>query len=236
VRIGGLDEFQISVSPFSHGFREVGVHDRPSRKEKWMNTRLAASLRIALFGLLATPAFFGLAHAQPPAGPTADDIADVAGILVYDRSSLTGMLHVLPGEGPKVLEVLSAYPIGPLEDHKYKVNAGGPPVIVGIAPDLDWTLGEDLVNPDDDQVWIFKNRMCTETAPLQAHFCQPNGSGQYTTLFQLPNRVCRRNNFSMGSYCYENYRKNWSTLQVWKDEQCTILDHQETKEKYTCGN
>jgi hypothetical protein len=200
-----------------------------------MKIQPMALVRIAVLALLAALPFQAAAQAQPPVGPAADDLADLAGLLVYDPVSLTGMLHVVPGEEQAVLEVLGASPIGPFEDRKYKVGDGKPPVIIGIAPDLDPTWWEDLVNPDDDQVWIFRNRVCTENAPAQIQFCQPDGNGQFTTLVQLPNRECERTASSMGKYCFQNPR-HWSTREVWKDDQCTILDRRDTEEKFTCGN
>jgi len=199
-----------------------------------MKTQPMALLPIAILALLAALPIQAAAQAQPTVDPAADlaaDLADVAGILVYDISSRSGMLHVLPGEEQKVLSVLGGTPIG---IDKYLVNQGGPPVTIGIAPDLDPTWWTDLINPDDEQVWIFKNRACTEIAPPQIVFCQPDGKGQYTTLSQLPKLQCRRGpDVPPNNYCVEN-RRVWATRDVWKDKQCTILDHRDTIENFTC--
>lgn len=195
-----------------------------------MKTQLTAlMMRIALLALPAALPFQAAAQAQPPAG-TADDLADVAGILAYHSSSRMGTLHVVPGEEQKVLEVLRAYPV---EDQKFLVNAGGSPVLVRISPLLDRTLIHDLVS-EDEQVWVYRNRICTEISPPQlVAYCQPDGKGQYTTLWQDANRVCRHTDLPVSSYCKED-RKAWSRRYVWKDDKCTILDHLDTEERFTC--
>lgn len=196
-----------------------------------MKTQPMALVPIAVLALLAALPVQAAAQTPPTVDPA--DLADVAGIMVYDISSRTEMLHVLPGEEPKVLSVLGAHP---LDDHQYLVYAGGPPTIISVAPDLDRTWPEDLINPDDEQVWIYRNRACTELAPPKLVFCQPDGKGQYISLSQLPNRVCRRGStVPPGSYCFEN-RRVWSTREVWKDPQCTMLDHRDTTENFTCVN
>jgi hypothetical protein len=190
-----------------------------------MKTQPTALMRITLLALLAAIPFRAAAQTQLPVDP-AGDRADLAGVLVYDSNSRTGTLHVLPVEEQKVLEALGAHPV---DDHKFLVNAGGPIVIVDINYD-----GIDLIDATE-QIRVYRNRVCLELAPAQFHFCKPESSGQYTTFLQLPEHRCRRTTYSKDSYCTENWRA-WSELDVWTDDQCMILDHHETKNRFACGS
>jgi hypothetical protein len=185
-------------------------------------------LRIACLLLFVASFFQAPAQAQAPGGEP-DDVADLAGVLVYGNTG-SGRLNTTPGEEADVLQALGAVPVS---STRYRADVGGLPVTFDILrtelPGL-YQLPTDLIC-SNAEVQVFRNRKCKETAPSKFTYCLPYGNGQYATYLQFPTRSCEAD--TSGGYCVE-YTKAWGTRDIWSDSQCTIKVRQDVYKKYVC--